>query len=139
LKDVDTMVRQLLVASTNSHGQSFSLTPEAIAHIKQGMRHDSNVEIEYYATMGDAKAFKLASQIRDIFDSQGFKNDEIIQAVFIPPPSGVNFVVKDLSTTSPSVLEPMFKIFLALGLKPTASRDATLQQSKIKIIIGSEP
>jgi hypothetical protein len=140
MHNIDKDVHQLLIASTNTQTNPYVLTEEAIARIKQRMMPDTNTTINFSYSVTDAKAFKLATQIQDLFSSQGFKIGETSGETTYPPRIGIWLIVKSHpSKVSPAVLRPLSQIYSELRLEPTYSIQANMPESAITIAVGLAP
>lgn len=74
-----------------------SLTQDKIPALKAELSKHNNEPIDITCVMGDQEAFSFASQLKNLFESSGWKVNGVNQAIYTVPIKGIIIVIKDKS------------------------------------------
>lgn len=95
-----------------------------------------NSRVVLTTIMGDSEAFQFATQIKEVFETAGWKVDGINQAIYNKPITGVNINVG--SYNYPLRVDNIFSSFKVLNITAKGNLKAKLQNDDVELIIGAK-
>ena len=96
------------------------------------LRQNPNSEIKVTALLGNAESFQLAAELKELFESAGWKVDGISQAVYGEVPKGIKMKGK---ASDQGTLKEIGQRILNMGLQTEGWLDESA--SGIEIVVGA--
>ncbi len=92
-------------------------------------------ELDIISVLDNAGSHQAATELKTIFDSQGWTTSDIVQSAFSHPPEGINLVIHS-KQTAPSYAKFLQKTFTTLGLRVSAQINDKYREWSLSMIVG---
>lgn len=92
-------------------------------------------ELDIISVLDNSGSHQAATELKSIFDQQGWTTAEIIQSAFSHPPEGINLVIHS-KQTAPSYAKFLQKTLTTIGLQVTAQVNNKYREWSLSMIVG---
>jgi hypothetical protein len=92
-------------------------------------------ELDIISVLEDPRAYEIASEIKEIFDQQGWSTSEIIRSAFSSPPEGFMLIVHS-KETAPSYAKFLQRTLTTVGLPVSAQISNKYREWSISMVVG---
>jgi len=92
-------------------------------------------ELDIISVLDNAGSHQAATELKTIFDDQGWTTPDIVQSAFSNPPEGIALVIHS-KQTAPSYAKFLQRTFTTMGLQVTAQVNNKYREWSLSMIVG---
>ena len=92
-------------------------------------------EMDIISVLDNSGSHQAATELKSIFDEQGWTTSDLIQSAFSQPPEGINLVIHS-KQTAPSYAKFLQKTLTTLGLHVSAQVNKKYREWSLSMIVG---
>lgn len=123
-------------ATTQSFGVDTSvLDPQQKKMLTKLLKTGSKGELDIISVLDDPGSHKAATELKTIFDSQGWTTSNIIQSAFSQPQEGITLVIHS-KQTAPSYAKFLQRTLTTSGLHVSAQINDKYREWSLSMIVG---
>ena len=123
-------------ATTQSFGvDSSQLEPQQKKMLIKLLKTGPKGELDIISVLDNAGSHRAATELKTIFDGQGWTTSEIVQSAFSNPPEGIALVIHS-KQTAPSYAKFLQRTFTTLGLPVAAQINDKYREWSLSMIVG---
>jgi hypothetical protein len=93
-------------------------------------------DIDILAVIGDEKSYRLAKELEEIFNADGWTTNGVIQSAFSQPPEGIILSVNG-KETAPSYASFIQRTLATAGFPVTAAVNRKYREWSLTLVVGS--
>jgi hypothetical protein len=123
-------------ATTQSFGiDTAVLDPQQKKMLTKLLRTGSKGELDIISVLDNPGSHQAATEIKTIFDDQGWTTSDIIQSAFSQPQEGITLVIHS-KQTAPSYAKFLQRTLTTSGLQVTAQINNKFREWSLSMIVG---
>jgi hypothetical protein len=92
-------------------------------------------ELDIISVLDNSGSHQAATELKSIFDQQGWTTPNIVQSAFSHPPEGINLVIHS-KQTAPSYAKFLQKTLATIGLQVSAQVNNKYREWSLSMIVG---
>jgi hypothetical protein len=137
LKDINTTHgTQQSTATTHNFGVDTSnLDAQQKKMLIKLLNSGPKGELDIISVLDNSGSHHAATELKSIFDDQGWTTSDIIQSAFSHPPEGISLVIHS-KQTAPSYAKFLQKTLATLGLQVSAQVNNKYREWSLSMIVG---
>ena len=123
-------------ATTQSFGvDSSKLDPQQKKMLIKLLKTGPKGELDIISVLDNSGSHQAATELKTIFENQGWTISDIVQSAFSHPPEGINLVIHS-KQTAPSYAKFLQKTLTTLGLQVSVQVNNKYREWSLSMIVG---
>ena len=139
LKDINTtqgVTQTKGTATTQNFGvDSSNLDDQQKKMLIKLLKTGPKGELDIISVLDNPGSHQAATEMKTIFDNQGWTTSDIVQSAFSHPPEGINLVIHS-KQTAPSYAKFLQKTLTTMGLQVSAQINNKYREWSLSMIVG---
>ena len=137
LKDIDNTQGTTQGSTTSStlDGPTSRLDTQQIKMLTKLLKSGPKGELDIISVLDDRISLQTATEMKTIFEEQGWNTQDIVQSAFAHPPEGIVLVIHS-KQTAPSYAKFLQRTLTSAGLPVSAQVNNKFREWSLSMIIG---